>query len=134
MLLLVIKYEGLYTKPWSEVKAYTQTKPAPKFKGFTTKSAAQEWFDSQVSAKNDTSRQYTTAYNGTFRADPNRYYIFTDGGSRNTGNVAGGHVKATDKAGWAIAILSWFLTSTSLYSLIMARIGVAPTMRWRCSH
>ena len=26
------------------------------------------------------------------------------------------------------------LTSTSLYSLIMARIGVAPTMRWRCSH
>ena len=98
------KYEGLYTKPWSEVKAYTQTKPSPKFKGFTTKSAAQAWFDSQVSAKNDMSRQYTTAYNGTFRADPNQYYIFTDGGSRNTGNVAGGHVKATDKAGWAIAI------------------------------
>ena len=26
------------------------------------------------------------------------------------------------------------LTSMSLYSLIAARIGVAPTMRWRCSH
>ncbi|MFD1672136.1 ribonuclease H family protein [Agrilactobacillus yilanensis] len=30
--------------------------------------------------------------------------FFTDGGSRNTGNVAGGHVKATDKAAWAYLI------------------------------
>lgn len=98
------QYQGLYTKPWSQVQAYTRTKPAPKFKGFATKAEAQAWFDTQIAVQNDQSRQYTTAYNGQFKADPNQYYIFTDGGSRNTGNVAGGHVKASDKAGWAIAI------------------------------
>ncbi len=30
--------------------------------------------------------------------------VYTDGGSRNTGNVAGGHVKTADKAAWAYRI------------------------------
>jgi ribonuclease HI len=30
--------------------------------------------------------------------------VHTDGGSRNTGNVKGGHVKASDKAAWAYLI------------------------------
>jgi len=30
--------------------------------------------------------------------------VYTDGGSRNTGNVAGGHVKDADKAAWAYRI------------------------------
>lgn len=30
--------------------------------------------------------------------------VYTDGGSRNTGNVAGGHVRAGDKAAWAYRI------------------------------
>ncbi|SJZ75908.1 ribonuclease HI [Pilibacter termitis] len=30
--------------------------------------------------------------------------VYTDGGSRNTGNVKGGSVKATDKAAWAFLI------------------------------
>ncbi|MCH4169841.1 MAG: ribonuclease H family protein [Lactobacillus sp.] len=30
--------------------------------------------------------------------------FYTDGGSRNTGNVAGGHVKSNDKAAWAYLI------------------------------
>lgn len=31
--------------------------------------------------------------------------IYTDGGSRNTGNRKGGHVNSTDKAAWAFLIL-----------------------------
>jgi ribonuclease HI len=31
--------------------------------------------------------------------------VYTDGGSRNTGNVKGGHVLSTDKAAWAYLIL-----------------------------
>ena len=98
------QFEGLYTKPWSEVQRYTHTKPAPKYKGFATRAEAQAWFDDQTGASGNTARQYVTAYDGQFNAEPSRYYIFTDGGSRNTGNVAGGHIRPTDKAAWAIAI------------------------------
>ena len=31
--------------------------------------------------------------------------VYTDGGSRNTGNVKGGHVLPTDKAAWAYLLL-----------------------------
>lgn len=31
--------------------------------------------------------------------------IYTDGGNRNTGNVKGGHVNASDKAAWAAVLL-----------------------------
>ncbi|MBS0948798.1 viroplasmin family protein [Weissella minor] len=106
------QYEGLYTEPWSKVQPYTQTKPAPKYKGFTTKSAAQAWFDDQKS----TARQYTTAYDGSFTAAPNQFYIFTDGGNRNTGNHAGGHVNDTDKAAWAIAIYAGTDLKNAVYT------------------
>lgn len=106
------QYEGLYTKPWSEVQKMTQTKPAPKYKGFTSRAEAQAWFDAQ----NSGSRSYETAYDGAFKADSKRYYIFTDGGSRNTGNVSGGHVKATDKAAWAIAIYAGSDLNTPVFS------------------
>ncbi|MCM0582447.1 viroplasmin family protein [Weissella diestrammenae] len=99
------QYEGIYTQPWSEIKAYTQTKPAPKYKGFETQEAAETWFKQQKNAEHGgEARTYQTAYDGKINWQPDRYYIFTDGGSRNTGNVVGGHVKATDKAGWAIAV------------------------------
>lgn len=98
------QYEGLYTKPWSIVQKYTQTKPAPRYKGFTTATEAKTWFEEQKAGQDLSSRQYTIAYDGQFETNPEKYYLFTDGGSRNTGNVSGGHVKATDKAAWALAI------------------------------
>jgi len=110
------QYEGLYTKPWAQVQPYTQTKPAPKFKGFTSLAEAQAWFDSQAGAASNPARQYQTAYDGKFKADANRYYMFTDGGSRNTGNVAGGHVRKTDKAAWAIAIYHGSDLTTPVFS------------------
>ncbi|MDR3189960.1 MAG: ribonuclease H family protein [Lactobacillaceae bacterium] len=98
------QYEGVYTKPWSEVQKYTHTKPAPKYKGFATNAEAQAWFADMTGANGNTARTYEVAYDGTFEWQADRYYIFTDGGTRNTGNVAGGHVQATDKSAWAIAI------------------------------
>ncbi|AIG66200.1 Ribonuclease H [Weissella ceti] len=83
------QYEGLYTKPWSEVQKMTQTKPAPKYKGFTSRAEAQAWFDAQ----NSGSRSYETAYDGAFKADSKRYYIFTDGGSEIPETLAVGMLK-----------------------------------------
>ena len=110
------QFEGLYTKPWSEVQKYTHTKPAPKYKGFATRVEAQAWFDDQTGASGDLSRKYETAYDGKFDAKDEYYYIFTDGGSRNTGNVAGGHVRPTDKAAWAIAIYRGSDMQTPVFS------------------
>ena len=110
------QFEGLYTKPWSEVQKYTHTKPAPKYKGFATRAEAQAWFDDRTGASGDLSRKYETAYDGKFDAKNEYYYIFTDGGSRNTGNVAGGHVRPTDKAAWAIAIYRGSDMQTPVFS------------------
>ncbi|KRN74707.1 RNase HI [Weissella kandleri] len=109
------QYEGLYTKPWSEVQKYTQTKPAPKYKGFTSYAAAKQWFDENQAAITATYRNYETVYDGEFKREAQHYYIFTDGGSRNTGNVAGGHVKATDLAAFAVVIFAGLDNKNPLY-------------------
>lgn len=100
------QYEGLYTKPWSQVQKFTQTKPAPKYKGFTSRAAAEKWFTEQTGAGNNHAHHYQTIYDGQLHPIDSQYYLFTDGGSRNTGNRAGGHVKASDLAAWAIALFA----------------------------
>lgn len=92
------EYEGIYTTEWSEIKKMIATKPAPIYKSFKTKDEATIWFNSQ---KN---RSYQVFYGGTFPRNNNSYYIFTDGGCRNTGNKLNSHVKDTDLSAWAIAI------------------------------
>ncbi len=117
------QYEGLYTQPWATVQKYTQTKPAPKYKGFTSKAEAQAWFDLQQTAQFLDSHKYETLYSGAIKTQSDRYYIFTDGGSRNTGNHAGGHVQATDKAAWAIAIYHGSDLTTPVYTASEAYFG-----------
>ncbi|WEV39914.1 ribonuclease H family protein [Lactobacillus sp. ESL0684] len=48
----------------------------------------------------------TTRSNHFKSSNPSDFFaaIYTDGGTRNTGNYKGGHVKATDKAAWAYLI------------------------------
>ena len=117
------QYEGLYTKPWSAVQSYTKTKPAPKFKGFTTRAEAEIWFNQQKDASSAPDRQYTTAYDGNFIVNPNHYYLFTDGGNRNTGNITGGHVKSSDPSGWAIAAFSGQDMVSACYTDAKAVLG-----------
>ena len=53
-----------------------------------------------------TSPQKNRALNKATKANPSSFFatIYTDGGTRNTGNFKGGHVRATDKAAWAYLI------------------------------
>ncbi|NUE97785.1 ribonuclease [Lactobacillus melliventris] len=53
-----------------------------------------------------TSSKKNRALNGTTKANPSSFFatIYTDGGTRNTGNFKGGNVRATDKAAWAYLI------------------------------
>ena len=53
-----------------------------------------------------TSPQKNRALNKATKAHPSSFFatIYTDGGTRNTGNFKGGHVRATDKAAWAYLI------------------------------
>ncbi len=46
------------------------------------------------------------ALNRVNKSNPSDFFatIYTDGGTRNTGNFKGGHVRATDKAAWAYLI------------------------------
>ncbi|MBM7616940.1 ribonuclease HI [Weissella uvarum] len=113
------EHEGIYTAPWSQVQPLTQTKPAPKYKGFNSKAEAQAWFNAQ----NSSARQYQTAYNGDFKANPSHFYMFTDGGSRNTGNHAGGHVNTHDKAAWALAIYAGTDLNQAIYTDSKAYFG-----------
>lgn len=95
--------EGIYTKPWSDVQPLVQTKPAPKYKGFTSQTDAKAWFDEQKNTLSHPAHSYEIAYDGKFNKQDGHLYIFTDGGNRNTGNVKGGHVQADDLAAWAVA-------------------------------
>jgi ribonuclease HI len=117
------RYQGIYTKPWSDVQPLTKTKPAPKYKGFPTAAAAEAWLAEQIAGDADPSRQYETAFDGKFTVKSDTYYIFTDGGNRNTGNVAGGHVKDTDKAAWAIAIYNGKDLNTPVFTDSKAYFG-----------
>ena len=127
------KYEGLYTKPWSEVKAYTQTKPAPKFKGFTTKAEAQTWFDNQVSAKTTRHANIVLPTMAHFKQIPtNIIFLLMAVAVILVMSLVGMSKLPIKPAGQLPFIM--VLTSMSPYILIVARTGVAPTMKWKCWH
>ncbi|KRN32173.1 ribonuclease H family protein [Weissella halotolerans] len=117
------QYEGVYTKPWSQVQKFTQTKPAPKYKGFTSQAAAEKWFAEQTGAGTNQAHHYETIYNGHIQPLRDHYYLFTDGGSRNTGNHRGSHVQASDLAAWAIALFKGTDMQTPTYTAKKAYHG-----------
>ncbi|QNQ81703.1 ribonuclease H family protein [Lactobacillus sp. PV012] len=84
------KRPGIYTS-WNEAKEQVSGFSGAVYKSFTTLNEAEEFIDKKENQK---------------ETNPGEYFatIFTDGGTRNTGNVRGGHVKKTDKAAWAYLI------------------------------
>ena len=89
------KKTGIFTS-WDETKSYVSGYPGAIYKGFLTLEEAQNWLTGTPNNKlpknkinNDRSKAIL---------------LYTDGGSRNTGNVAGGHVKKDDLAAWAYLI------------------------------
>lgn len=84
---------GVY-RTWAEAKRQVDGYSGAKYKSFTKITDATEYLDWKQEEVKQT------------RAKPRAYFatIYTDGGTRNTGNYKGGHVRKTDKAAWAYLI------------------------------
>lgn len=97
---------GIYTD-WETTKRQVNGFPGAIYKGFKTRSEAEAFMTggskptSQPKRRTSTHRTTTrTEGHQTFSGTPD-IIGYTDGGSRNTGNVNGGHVRDSDKAAWA---------------------------------
>ncbi|GAA3607172.1 ribonuclease H family protein [Secundilactobacillus similis DSM 23365 = JCM 2765] len=97
---------GIYTD-WETTKAQVNGFPGAIYKGFKTRSEADSFMSGSAkstsrSSRTKTASQTTTRTEGqqAFSGKP-EIIGYTDGGSRNTGNVNGGHVRDSDKAAWA---------------------------------
>ena len=76
--------------------------PQAQYKSFPTAAEAQAFMAGKTSPSHTT---HTKSRGTTNQAPVNATItVYTDGGSRNTGNVAGQHVHHNDKAAWAYRI------------------------------
>lgn len=91
---------GIFTS-WDVTEKQVKGYPAAKFKSFKTQAEAKQYLSgqSQLAAE----KRPVAAKSGIADAE---IVLYTDGGSRNHGNVKGGHVKANDKAAWAYLIVN----------------------------
>lgn len=90
---------GVFQAPWAQVKQLVEGYPGARYKGFTTKQAALSWLKAPQKSVQTKPKAPTNVKQSVPASTA--ISVYTDGGSRNTGNVAGGHVKAEDKAAWA---------------------------------
>lgn len=97
------KQPGIY-RTWAETQKQVTGFSQAQYKSFATEAEAQAFMQGKTTTptkKSRTSRTHTTVPTKPIKAD---ITVYTDGGSRNTGNVAGGHVKQEDRAAWAYRI------------------------------
>ncbi|WP_412989058.1 ribonuclease H family protein [Pediococcus siamensis] len=94
------KQIGIFTD-WATTKKMIDGFSGAKYKGFLTREAAQEWLASGGATR---STKATAKPAKPATGPTEAIIVYTDGGSRNTGNVNGGHVKKADKAAWAYLI------------------------------
>lgn len=103
------KRTGVFSESWATVKTYVAGYPGAKYKGFMHYEEATTWLaqaQGKLSKRPRSVAAQQTKHTGAQQSVPaNAIQLYTDGGSRNTGNVQGGHVKATDKAAWAYLIV-----------------------------
>ena len=93
------KQTGVFQAPWAQVKQLVEGYPGARYKGFATEQAALTWLQApQKTVKKPAQKQPVSQQ---AEQSASVIYVYTDGGSRNTGNIAGGHVKTGDKAAWA---------------------------------
>lgn len=95
------KVPGIYTT-WSQAKQQVDGVAGARYKSFPTRQEAQAWLD----AGGQYQKQATdkSAINRVRNPRPDEIVVYSDGGSRNTGNVAGGHVRSGDPAAWAYLV------------------------------
>lgn len=92
------KNPGIY-RSWAECKSQVDGFTNARYKSFTTESEAQAFLNEKDSykPKNKSNKQASDVKEFDI-------VVYTDGGSRNHGNVKGGHVKSNDRAAWAYHI------------------------------
>lgn len=86
---------GIYLT-WDETKKQVDGFPGAIYKSFPTRVEAEQW-NGETPAKKASTVSEETNEDGILT-------LYTDGGSRNTGNVKGGHVREEDLAAWAFLI------------------------------
>lgn len=103
---------GIFTT-WPETEKKVKGFSGAQYKSFKTRSEAEAYLGGM---KNSTSplkshkshKHHQSHPRSKVKNDAADYHgeviVYTDGGSRNHGNVQGGHVKAGDKAAWAFLI------------------------------
>ncbi|MFC6314609.1 ribonuclease H family protein [Lapidilactobacillus achengensis] len=111
---------GIYTD-WEVVKGEVFGFSNARYKSFDTKEAAAAWLTIEADKPATAATSATQSTPSTAKSstqpdrrplhldldvqDPNIIQVFTDGGSRNTGNKLGQHVKSDDLAAWAYLII-----------------------------
>ncbi|WP_099974278.1 ribonuclease H family protein [Lactobacillus terrae] len=95
------KNSGIYNT-WAECKAQVDGFVGARYKSFTSLSEAEDFIKNDTytpKTKKETSKKFEYS-----NLDDFELVVYTDGGSRNHGNVKGGHVLSSDKAAWAYLI------------------------------
>lgn len=90
---------GIY-RTWPDAQKQVSGYPGAQYKSFPTEAAANAFMTGTATPTTQTKTGAVKA-RATGSATPAEITVYTDGGSRNTGNVAGGHVRNNDKAAWA---------------------------------
>lgn len=93
---------GIY-RTWPDAQKQVSGYPGAQYKSFPTLAAAQAFLTGVTTPPTPTTTGAPQS-RATGSAAPAEITVYTDGGSRNTGNVAGGHVRTSDKAAWAYRI------------------------------
>jgi ribonuclease HI len=96
------KKPGIYLT-WPECKKQVDGFANARYKSFTSRVEAEKFLtgtDSYNNNKKSSPKKVTKTSN----INDFDVVIYTDGGSRNHGNVKGGHVRTDDKAAWAYHI------------------------------
>nr|WP_061775628.1 ribonuclease H family protein [Levilactobacillus senmaizukei] len=96
------RQRGIY-RNWPETQKQVSGYAGARYKSFMTLAEAQAFMRATPTQRVARPSQPTQPQT-TRAAVPATITVYTDGGSRNTGNVAGGHVRAEDKAAWAYRI------------------------------
>ncbi|GKT04380.1 ribonuclease H family protein [Furfurilactobacillus entadae] len=98
------KKPGIYTT-WPAAKQQVDGVAGARYKSFPTETAAKQWLAAGGQYQQQAKTAAATPVVETSASQQNeRIVLYSDGGSRNTGNVAGGHVRSGDKAAWAYLV------------------------------
>lgn len=94
---------GIYTT-WAAAKQQVDGVAGARYKSFPTRNEAQAWLDAGGNYAKKASGHKTTGKSAAPTQHDEKIILYSDGGSRNTGNTPGGHVRQGDKAAWAYLI------------------------------